>query len=130
MTSEYDPRRVEAALIARLETNMRAATVYVKGQVQRKINRGNSTGDDPSLPGEPPKKVTGRLFQSITTDVFRSSTAVIGRVGTNVEYAARLEFGFVGTDKAGRNVSQAARPYLRPALRESYTAVGKLLSRG
>jgi phage gpG-like protein len=37
-------------------------------------------------------------------------------VGTNVEYAARLEFGFAGTESLGRTFDQLARPYLRPAV--------------
>ena len=38
------------------------------------------------------------------------------KVGTNVEYAARVEFGFVGKDSAGRTFSQTGTPYLRPIL--------------
>lgn len=38
------------------------------------------------------------------------------QVGTNVEYAARQEFGFSGADSLGRVYHQPARPYLRPAL--------------
>lgn len=37
-------------------------------------------------------------------------------VGTNVEYARRLELGFTGTDSRGRRYHQPARPYLRSAL--------------
>lgn len=36
-------------------------------------------------------------------------------VGTNVEYARRVEFGFVGKDKLGRQYNQAAKPYLYPS---------------
>lgn len=39
-------------------------------------------------------------------------------VGTNVEYARRIEYGFQGADSLGRNYSQAAQPYLRPAVDE------------
>jgi len=41
------------------------------------------------------------------------------KIGTNVPYAARLEYGFIGKDKLGRRYNQPPRPYLRPALRES-----------
>lgn len=37
-------------------------------------------------------------------------------VGTNVEYAARREFGFTGTDSLGRTYQDPATPYLRPAI--------------
>jgi hypothetical protein len=33
-------------------------------------------------------------------------------------YAARIEFGFHGTDSLGRKYNQAAQPYLRPAWEE------------
>lgn len=36
-------------------------------------------------------------------------------VGTNVIYARRVEFGFVGRDSLGRNYNQAGKPYLYPA---------------
>lgn len=39
----------------------------------------------------------------------------VGVMGTNVEYARRIELGFVGTDKLGRSYNQAPRPYLRKA---------------
>lgn len=35
--------------------------------------------------------------------------------GFDPPYARRIEFGFVGTDKMGRNYHQAAQPYMRPA---------------
>lgn len=70
-------------------------------------------GMAPSMPGEPPKKVTGRLADSITGRTEVNGDGVVGLVGTNVEYARRLELGFVGTDAAGRSVNQQPRPYLR-----------------
>ena len=36
-------------------------------------------------------------------------------IGTNVEYAARVEFGYTGPDSLGRTFNQQPRPYLRPA---------------
>ena len=44
-------------------------------------------------------------------------------IGTDVEYARRIEYGFNGTDSLGRQYSQAARPYLRPAADENQAAV-------
>jgi len=43
---------------------------------------------------------------------------VIANVGPSVEYAARIEFGFVGEDSLGRRYNQAAHPYLTPAVEE------------
>jgi len=39
-----------------------------------------------------------------------------GVVGSNVEYARRVEFGFVGADSLGRIYNQLPNPYLRKAL--------------
>ena len=36
-------------------------------------------------------------------------------VGTNVKYARRIEFGFVGEDSLGRKINQPGKPYLFPA---------------
>lgn len=72
-----------------------------------------------------PPVITGNLKSSIGYVTDRS--AGVGglkqpeskhtlRVGTNVAYAARVEFGFVGTDSLGRTYNQAGKPYLRPVL--------------
>lgn len=58
---------------------------------------------------------TGTLRRSIRAE--KSSDFV--RVGTDVPYGARIEFGFVGTDSRGRRYNQGPRPYLRPAIDET-----------
>lgn len=54
-----------------------------------------------------------------TGDYRRSwSTSISGgtaTVGTNKPQARRLEYGFVGTDSAGRHYNQGPRPHVRPA---------------
>lgn len=129
MSVEWKGDDVAMTIRARLSRNMDQATLYLKGQVQRSINRGNADGKNPSAPGEPPKKVTARLFQSIATDKRESPLEITGLVGTNVEYARRLELGFTGTDADGRVVDQAPRPFLRPALANNLTAIGRILAR-
>jgi len=51
---------------------------------------------------------------------------MIGQVGTNLEYARRLELGFVGIDAKGRKYDQAPRPYLRPALEKNRENIKRL----
>ncbi len=60
---------------------------------------------------------TGYLRSHITHEVKidREINEVTGKVGTNTEYARRIEFGFNGSDKLGRKYNQKARPYLLPA---------------
>lgn len=63
---------------------------------------------------------TGTLRRSIRTQTVRdSATKVTAYVGSDVPYARRIELGFTGADSLGRYYSQAARPYLRPALDEN-----------
>jgi len=77
---------------------------------------------------------TGTLRRSIHTERGDGMSVLIG---TNVPYAARLEFGFMGADSRGRMYHQAARPYLRPAfddnrdaaIREVGEALADLLER-
>ena len=61
---------------------------------------------------------TGRLQQSITHEVERKPKEVIGRVGTNVEYAVYVEYG---------TSVMSAQPYLRPALEKNRSRIGKIL---
>lgn len=68
----------------------------------------------PAPPEHPPAAPTGTLKGRITHEL--DPKKLEGRVGTNLEYARRVELGFVGTDKLGRVYNQAPRPYLRPAL--------------
>lgn len=66
---------------------------------------------------------TGNLRRSLHVGEPRVSGGEASiTVGTNVPYARRLEYGFVGTDKRGRRYNQPARPYLRPAFDENKDA--------
>lgn len=72
---------------------------------------------------------TGNLLNSIKkrqATVHDTSAEV--EVGTNVPYAARLEFGFSGADSLGRIYNQAARPYMRPAVDEGKERISKAVS--
>lgn len=68
-------------------------------------------GSNPSRPGEPPHKQTGRLRASVAWELVDDDTA---RAGTNVKYGKYLELG------TGR---MKARPWLQRALTESQSAV-------
>lgn len=69
-------------------------------------------------------KVTRTLERSIHPDNLRSTGEVVTiDIGTDVEYARRIELGFAGTDSLGRTYNQSAKPYLRPALLESESEI-------
>lgn len=59
---------------------------------------------------------SGNLSRSIHTETIERSTHYTEvATGTDVEYAARQEFGFSDTDSIGRTFNQPANPYMRPA---------------
>jgi len=57
--------------------------------------------------------LTGTLRRSIHVEPVSPSKML---VGTDLKYARRLEYGFVGADKIGRVYNQAPHPYFRPPL--------------
>ena len=124
------PKRLMLRVGNRLEKNMEVATVFVRDEVKKKLNRGQPTrtlrsgsviGLDPSSPGEPPKKITAQLQNSIRTKVIRRKRAIIGLVGTNLKKGRWLEFG---TSK------MKPRPYLRPTLSEKRRKIGRVIALG
>jgi len=86
--------------------------------VERDVKQ--SFGISPSSPGEPPGVLTGRLRSSIATRVIPGNALV----GTQVEYARRLEKGDEGPGGI------AARPFLRPALERNKEEIKKILHKG
>lgn len=60
--------------------------------------------------------LSGTLKRSIhTEEVEQSDHSAMVTTGTDLDYAARQEFGFNDTDTLGRTYHQSARPYMRPA---------------
>lgn len=98
--------------------------------IQNNLSRKKKSriGHVPSKPGQPPAVFTGALRRSITYNVVVVGHNIILRVGTNIKYARRLEWGFIGRDKLGRNVRQLPRPWLYPAYRRQKDKIIKLLS--
>ncbi len=124
------PKRLMSKVGNRLEKNMEVATVFVRDEVKKKLNRGQPTrtlrsgsviGLDPSKPREPPKKITAQLQNSIRTKVIRRKNAIIGLVVTNLKKGRWLEFG---TSK------MKPRPYLRPTLSEQRRKIGRVVALG
>jgi hypothetical protein len=132
----WTPENVVGATVRQLERGMTLAMFAVQATAVKKLSvgqpvtrtaSGRLVGLGPSTPPDPPHVLTGRLRQSIETEVVVEPNAVVGRVGTNVVYARRLELGFVGTDALGRNINQEPRPYLRPSLHENQSEILRLL---
>lgn len=62
---------------------------------------------------------TGNLRSSLNDEVIKENNEIVGRVGTNVEYAGYVEYG---------TKRQTAQPYLRPALLENKNQITKFLT--
>ncbi len=132
---DWNSEKIVRAVKGVVSKRMKTAMLVLQGEVQRKISRGQPVvrsgkslrGLDPSKPGTPPKVVTSRLRTSINHNVRAEGDSIVGRVGTNVPYARRLEKGFFGTDSRGRNINQAARPYLLPTLIENLSRLTRIL---
>jgi len=136
---KWHPAIVVNATKAEMTKRMKGAMLIVQGEVLRKINVGTETRrtvprkkggvgvlvavKPAAAPPTPPRVITSALKTSITHDVVTEPNAVVGRVGSNLVYARRLELGFTGTDKLGRNVDAKERPFLRPALFENLRRV-------
>lgn len=67
-----------------------------------------------SAPGQPPAVATARLRQSVKTSIEVENRAVVGKVGTDLEYGKALEFG---------TKNMAARPWLKRSFDESMDKV-------
>lgn len=114
---------------------VQAAAFHIQKVAKQLVNRGRSARKNGrwvsgSTAPEPPFNFRGDLQRSIQVDN-RQATGPkpLSRVGPDnriVPYAARLEFGFVGTDKKGRTINQPARPYMRRALSEGAKKAGEL----
>jgi phage gpG-like protein len=133
---QWNSAAIVAKVTARVEKNVEKAALLVErtairklstGQPVRRTPGGHLVGLNPSAPGQPPHTLSGRLKQSITHIVENVGGKIIAWIGSNVEYARRLELGFTGRDRAGRNIRQAPRPYLRPSVTENKSAIETIL---
>lgn len=99
------------AAFARLKAGARAGALAHAAEV------GIKPIENAAIANAPYK--TGNLRRSIHTEIVaQSDTYAEAATGTDVEYAARIEFGFNDTDALGRTYHQSARPYMRPAYAE------------
>lgn len=101
------------------------ATLLVHKEAVISIQK--SSGGEPSIrynpkrvvtvsnPGDPPNSDTGRLAQSIKFEI--DGNGKVGYVGSNLKYAAYLEFG---------TKDMSARPWLAPALEKVNSKIAKI----
>lgn len=117
-------------LKAKLSKNLDKAGRHLRNEIRKELNRSQPyertkgakgiyyTGLDPSLPGEPPKKIRGDLQRSIAVDKPDPLTV---KVGSNLDRAYWLE---VGTHK------MAARPFFRSTLAKEIENLARIITGG
>ena len=93
---------------------MEVATRYLRNEVVKKIS---TKGPPHSTRGNPPHLITGQLRRSIATEVEQEAGGIVGRVGTNVEYAKYLELP-----------AYLDRPFLASTLAEQRDVINRLLT--
>lgn len=110
--------------LGKLAANLPAGTDQVLAAVGAEllttIRQNASTGFH--APGEPHLPGTGP-GPNVATGDYRRSWALKTSPGevfvfTNAPQGARLEYGFVGTDAAGRTYNQPPYPHVRPAVEQ------------
>lgn len=99
---------------------MQKAVRLVRNEVVKslgvKVGRNaNGRVTERSKPGEPPRLETGELRRSIATEVDTDRGEVVGRVGTNKEYAKYLELP-----------AYLNRPFLLPAVARTKDQVANI----
>ena len=97
---KWDDRKLRQVVDVKIRNNMERAVLMVENDAKRFVAVD-----------------TGRLRSSITHEIERSKNEIIGRVGTNVNYAIAQEYG---TSK------QSGTPYLRPALKKNIPKIRQM----
>jgi HK97 gp10 family phage protein len=110
-------------------TRMDKAGAMLEAEVKRKLGQGGGarTGvlypgarSISSAPGEPPAYQSGVLQGGVTHRTERRGLKITGYVGVaSVHYARMLEFG---------TSRMAARPFLRPGIRENAGRIRSILA--
>lgn len=114
--------------------SVQTAAAYLSGRIKRKLSSadGPRTGKEykipgtnnrtytASAPGEAPAVMLANLISSIDFKMVDTlnDKQIVAQVGTNIEYARRLEFGFIDTDALGRKYNMEPRPYFRSTYME------------
>lgn len=127
MTLNMDVNGFIGKTEAELRQNLAKVGIHATNKIKEKISTGQLyhrygqkavyyRGEDPSLPGQAPKLITGQLRASVTWEVTKDLTL---RIGSNMPYALALELG---------TVNMAARPYIRSTIIEEQDRIKEILA--
>lgn len=131
---------VQGVITEEMRSNVVTAAVYMVGQLKKTLGTGERTGKvyrvpgtrnatyTASAPGEAPAVQLGNLISSITHELkVDTPDELIAQVGTIMEYAKRLEFGFSDVDSLGRQYHQAPRPFMRSTYLQERDMIKRIL---
>lgn len=102
-----------------LETHANAVRGLNSGPATGRIYKRGNTTHQASAPGEYPMSDTGRLASS-TKFILATDQRRVGKVGTDIQYGAHLEFG---------TSRMKSRPWLLPSFKKAIASVAKDLRR-
>lgn len=112
LTNIPEGRRLEIARLVQDEVADQGAIIYFE-VIDRLVN-----GPGPSRPGQPPAMESGKLVNSMRLVV--SPDGLSAAVGTDLEYAADLEFG---------TLHMAARPFLFPTFEMEWPHIERAITK-
>lgn len=115
-SSDWHGDEFQKKILDEERRRMERATRYVKNQVVQSLGIKSPPA---SAPGEPPGLRTGELRRSINSEVEVESSKIVGRVGTNKQYAVWL---LTGTTK------MAARDFLVGNLHRCQGMINSILT--
>jgi len=104
--------------------DLQAATIE-GANVLRALIVANASG----RPG--PEIQSGAYVSSWKVNTSRSGVTrgtITVSVSSNASQARRLEYGYVGTDSAGRHYAQPPYPHVRPAVDEARPIIARLIA--
>lgn len=100
-----------------LDTHQKAVDGIQRGPKTGRVYRRGNIAHQASAPGQYPASDTGRLASNVRFELPQGGN-MVGRVGTNIQYGAYLEFG---------TSRMAARPWLLPSFEKAKVGVTKEL---
>lgn len=125
-------KRLQQNAMRELKKKMTRSVMLVHGTAVEDIQRGAKSGETyelynprrthtASAPGEAPATDTGFLVGSITHQVKKSGTNLVGQIVASAPYAIHLEFG---------TREMAKRPFMEPALRKNQKKIEAIFQSG